>query len=134
MSMTTPTPEEHARLCRTIAEHCGWYDIAFTAPERGSMTPRMTGRFKERMDRRLLPSYTTSLDAMAEAEATLSPFEWYGYTRELRRIVQEQCNRPECWQPDCERSQLIADFWFYCATALQRALAFVAVKTKTKTQ
>lgn len=113
--MTTPTPEEHARICRTIAEHCGWYDIAFTAPERGSMTPRMTGRVKERMDRRLLPSYTTSLDAMAEAEATLSEEERTMFVTELQLITLH--------------GPLFAE---YFATALQRALAFVAVKERRR--
>ena len=74
------------------------------------------------------PNFFGSLDACAEFEKTILPTLWSDYTMELRRIVQRDCNTPLHYIPECERSQHIADFWFYCVTAPQRCEAFLRVR------
>lgn len=76
-----------------------------------------------------LPNYCGDLNAMHEAEKTFDRLEWDDYTRALRAIIQRDCNTPEYYVLGCERSQLIADFWFYHATAQQRTQAFLKVIT-----
>lgn len=72
-----------------------------------------------------IPRYTEDLNAMHEATMQMNPALWYDYTSALRSIVMKECDKPECYVPGTERSQHIADFWFYEATAAQRAKAFL---------
>lgn len=74
-----------------------------------------------------LPSHPTDLNAMAIAEQKLENWQWSEYTMALRRVIQSECNKPECYAPGTERSQLIADFWFYHASARQRLIAMLRV-------
>lgn len=72
-----------------------------------------------------LPDYLNDLNAMHEAEKSLDVTQHLEFPMELRCIIQRDCNKPECYIPGAERSQLIADYWFYHATAAQRAEAFL---------
>lgn len=74
------------------------------------------------------PDYCNDLNACADFERTLESVEWTDYTMAIRRIIQRDCNKPECYLPETDRSQLISDFWFYCATALRRCEAYLKVK------
>lgn len=77
------------------------------------------------------PRYTQSLDECARVEAGLQAHQWSDYTMALRRIIQRDCDKDECYVPGCDRSQLIADIWFYCATARQRAEALIQTLQST---
>lgn len=72
-----------------------------------------------------VPNYFGSLDSIHEAEKTLTPKQWGDYEQTLRKIIQHECDREECYVPGAERAQLIAGFWFYHATAQQRSEAFL---------
>lgn len=65
------------------------------------------------------------LNACAEMETCVPRSQWSEWAMTIRRIVQRDCNREECYLSCCECSQLIADFWFYHATAPQRCEAFL---------
>jgi len=68
------------------------------------------------------PDYLHDLNAMHEAERVLDGSDWSKYTIELRRIIVRECNRAECYHPNYDG---VSDFWFYHATAAQRAEAFL---------
>lgn len=63
------------------------------------------------------PKYTTSFDAMALAEATLTRHECHAFNAFLMDLKPLRCGRT------CE-----ADHWSWHATAAQRAEAFLRVK------
>jgi hypothetical protein len=71
-----------------------------------------------------------SLDACAEFERTIQPMDWYDYAKRIRIIIQRDCNKPECYDPGCAPAVMIADIWFYCATAPQRCEAFLRLHGK----
>lgn len=71
-----------------------------------------------------LPDYLGDLNAVHRL-AVKCVDQLDNYTYELRKIIQRDCNRPEFYVPGAERSQLIADFWFYQATAEQRGEAIL---------
>lgn len=71
------------------------------------------------------PNYYGDLNQMHEAETHVPRADWSSYTMELRRIIQRDCNTEEHYLLEAIRSQMIADFWFYHATARQRAEAFL---------
>lgn len=118
-----------------VAESMGWGDIKRCG--KSSMQPSDTGAqlrgtkddiTSSERTYYFLPNYPLDLNACAEFEKTLEPFEWSDYTMAIRRIIQRDCNKPECYVPGSDRSQLIADFWFYHATALQRCEAFLRTR------
>ena len=112
-----PSSDNEKRI--RIAEACGFTEISLSGPYR-----ILTG-MKDRQWKRV-PDYPNDLNAMHEAEATLEPFHWCTYAVEIRRIIMRDCDKPECYSPDCDLFQHIADFWFYHATAAQRAEAFLS--------
>lgn len=122
-----------------IAEACGWVRGAYTADcykGEGWLTPGKTEKDALEQGNLVawrvgeLPDYLNDLNAMHEAEKAIPRHLWTEYTMELRKVIQRECDTEEHYVLGCERSQLIADFWFYHATARQRALAFVATMQK----
>lgn len=118
-----------------IAEACGWQIVDVNVPVPSLVLDNKTvvqRKWKSPDGRNwhFTPNYCNDLNAMAEAEKTLDRLSWDDYTRALRAIIQRDCNTSEHYVLGCERSQLIADFWFYRATAQQRAEAFYKVITK----
>jgi len=109
------TPEQ---MQIAIAEACGW---KWYGSINGTllMWPPVHGDCCEPLN------YPGDLNACAEMEATLEPRLWSDYAMALRRVVQRDCDKPECYVPGADRFQLIADYWFYHATALQRCEAFL---------
>lgn len=75
-----------------------------------------------------IPNYCHDLNACAAMERTIEPCDWGSYTMHIRRIIQRDCDKAECYVPGADRAQLIADFWFYHATAPQRCEAFLRAK------
>jgi len=69
-------------------------------------------------------NYFNDLNAAHEMEKSVPRHLWSDYTMALRRIVQHDCDSEPHYVIGAERSQLIADIWFYGATAAQRAEAF----------
>lgn len=111
-----------------IAEACGWKRCRNDGE--GNYFDAVDGPFWReplgRSGRNLQPpNYYEDLNAIHEAEKTIPRTDWYDYTRELRAIVQRDCNTNEHYSLGAERSQLIADIWFYGATAAQRAEALL---------
>lgn len=74
--------------------------------------------------------YCNDLNAMDKTALALPQHLRYDYTRNLRLIVARECDKPEYRIPD--EVQLIEDFWFYHATARQRAEAFLRTLRKWK--
>lgn len=107
-----------------IAEACGWLEWEHLNP-----TPPLFNRlWRNNGEVRAfnnLPKYLNDLNAMHEAEKAVPRHLWSDYTMALRRNIRRDCEKPECYVIGAERSQLIADFWFYHATAAQRAEAFL---------
>lgn len=111
-----------------IAEECGWRITQISVNEPNddvTITPPGEEVNPWRNVNQELPDYLNSLDDMHEAEKAINPCDWSSYTMSLRRIIQRDCEKPECYVPGTERYQLIADFWVYHATAEQRAEAFL---------
>lgn len=129
MKLSDMTPEAK-RIA--IAEACGWVKTEQTTFSGNPMWQKdgVLAAIRHALidGAEWLPDYLGSLDACHEMEKTLNPGQWSDYTMTLRRIVQAECDKPECYVPGCERAQLIADFWFYHATAAQRSDAFLIAK------
>lgn len=51
-----------------IAEACGWTNFQTTAPQRGSLEPRVFGYNGKHNITRIIPDYLNDLNAMHEAE------------------------------------------------------------------
>ena len=77
------------------------------------------------------PNYCQDLNAMHEAEKMLTNYKWPIYTTEIRRIIQRDCDTEAHYLPDCTVAY-IADFWFFHATARQRAEAFLRTLNRWK--
>lgn len=126
------TPEQKRAM---IAEACGWEKVP---RENFEKFPLVTWPVFEKGGKRAsiitdtLPDYLGSLDAMHEAEMAIPRHDLGAYTMQLRRIIQRDCNTPEHYVDGCDRAQLIADFWFYHATASQRAEAFLLATGKAQ--
>lgn len=105
-----------------IAKWMGWQpvDDGMTGRE-----PHISDVQYNSIGNRVLPAFTRDLNAMHEAEAKLPREKWSDWAMTIRRIIHSQCNKPECYVPDTYRAQLISDFWFYHATAAQRAEALL---------
>lgn len=63
------------------------------------------------------PDYLNDLNACFDMEQMLTAHQWSDYTKALRKIIKRDRK--------CERTGLIADFWFYHSTAAQRCEAFL---------
>jgi hypothetical protein len=64
------SPEE---VNRRIAEHCGWKRISWDGPDGPLLGyPKWLGRENEDGSPSIVPNYFAYLDAMAQAEATLT--------------------------------------------------------------
>ncbi len=55
-----------------IAKACGWTDITLRPHDMGELPPRLAGFHKETGGRKFLPNYCNDLNAMHEAEKTLT--------------------------------------------------------------
>ena len=55
-----------------IAEACGWTGITLRAHDMGELPPRLAGFHKEAGVHKFLPNYCNDLNAMHEAEKTLT--------------------------------------------------------------
>ena len=55
-----------------IAKACGWTDITLRPHDMGELPPRLVGFHKETGERKFLPNYCNDLNAMHEAEETLT--------------------------------------------------------------
>jgi hypothetical protein len=88
-----------------IAEACGWTEI------RDNVVGKAPGETANRV--MFLPNYSTSLNAMHEAEKVLTEIQWFYYLNELYNIVR----LPN--QPELQMKQAVN------ATARQRAEAFL---------
>lgn len=112
------TPEE---INIAIAKACGWTNFRPTVPKRGSLIPRFTADPPYRGDRKIIPDYCNSLDAMHEAEKNLcnivdmQPSDFIIY----EGILMETCGRFE---------------FHFNATASQRAEAFLKTIGKWKSK
>ncbi len=72
------------------------------------------------------PDYLNDLNAMHEAEKVLKPHQWSEWATTMRKIIMRECDKPECHLPiELSTRSMVADFWFYHATAAQRAEAFL---------
>lgn len=100
-------------------ESCGFDPAAFSEPE----------EYDDWMD---APDYPEDLNACAEFEEELPSHLWSSYTFELRKVIQRECDSEAYYVPGTERSRLIADFWFYRASARQRCVAFLMTKGEIK--
>lgn len=121
------TPEQK-RIKIAIA--CGWtWEVPYNARKQQNRLVGPNGSCVVwkgwSLGGRLLPDYLNDLNAMHEAEKALPPHLWGDYTMNLRAIIQRECNTEAHYLPGCERACLIADLWFYHATAAQRADAFL---------
>ena len=119
------TPEEK-RIA--IVEACGWTKKEVLTGSFGNPEKQVSRGLKWHDPngfQRDVPDYLNDLNAMAEAVKTLNCEQREVYTEHLRKIVQRDCRQPECYVPGAERAQLISPFWFYEATAAQRANAFL---------
>ena len=68
-----------------IAEACGWTEITKKAPLRGSLKHRFIA--SKAGGKAFIPSYCTDLNAMHEAEETLTEEQWdfmFGYLVSIR--------------------------------------------------
>jgi hypothetical protein len=71
-----------------IAEACGWNDIALRIIAEGTgMDQRVWCSGTISQGGRELPNYLNDLNAMHEAEKTLTKANWGGYAAELYRIT-----------------------------------------------
>lgn len=103
-----------------IAELCGWTDIREQDYYASPSDPENIRQFWEGIspegEKLPLPDYHGSLDAMAQAEATLTATEQIDYARKMHLFF------------DGQRHHLHIDFDCITATAAQRAEAFLRVK------
>jgi len=112
-------------LNKVIATHCGWKEVA--PPPNGiyQQVAFLTGDNNWWLNRKThevtppcyLPKYSQDLNAMHEAEKTLTSHEFWNYVETLRLIVKE----------DCEVYIASATV----ASAYQRARAFVQILNNT---
>lgn len=72
-----------------------------------------------------VPDYCNDLNAVHSVERGLPSHLWTDYAMTIRKIIQKECCKDEFYIPGTERAQLIADVWFYCATADQRTTALI---------
>lgn len=114
--MTDPADMTPEQLRMEIAEWCGWtiHKEANHKPE-GWIDPY--GNWKAI----ITSDYPNDLNAMAVELDRLNRAQRYEWTRNMRAVINEQATAEQL-NPD---TKLIEDFYFYNATALQRAIAFV---------
>jgi hypothetical protein len=135
MTITDASNLTDERLRIRIAEWCGWSridkgtfglrsgkDLLGSKSELGGTPPCDKEKPENDQSFAPIPNYPTSLDAMHEAVLKLGREHWTDYTMHLRQVIAEQCDKPEFYV----HGELIADIWFYQATARQRAIALVA--------
>lgn len=124
--MTTPDSAEAVNV--RIAELCGWKDIRISTPwevtdppeDREVYCGQEPVKFGNGWARHTIPNYSTSLDAMHEAEKTLRVDELETYMRALVPNEQQWINYP------------MNAYWLMThANAAQRAAAFLTTKMRT---
>ena len=97
------------QINRAIAEVCGWTDI------RDNMVGKAPGETSTRV--MFLPLYCSNLNAMHEAEKAIFPYYATVYANKLARVTKAD------YSDDTE---------YFCATARQRAEAFLMALGKYK--
>lgn len=107
-----------------IAEACGWTDITHTAPDRGYMQPRLIGLDKKDGIRKILSNYCDDLNAMREAELTLTAENKLKYASYLAQIFNSSYKKA-WWDLNAKEAFEIVN-----ATARQKAEAFLKTLNK----
>ena len=114
---------EHHHRCRIVPGTGMWRGQWLLKTWDGPDDPYECKEFPDGAD--TLPDYCNDLNAIHEAEKAVPRHLWPDYAMEIRRIIQRDCNSKPHYILGCERAQMIADFWFYHATARQRSEALL---------